>query len=201
MTTRLTLISAVSAAAMLSACQQTADEPAASNDVTANAAASAENQAAPAAAAHTARLIDASGKAIGQVTMSEGAGGVTLALTATGLPAGRHGAHLHEKGICDQPFESAGAHWNPASRQHGRDNPMGAHLGDLDNVDAVAGAPLTKSFTIAGTTISGAGEKLADADGTSLVIHAAADDYKTDPSGNSGDRIACAVLTTANWRP
>jgi superoxide dismutase, Cu-Zn family len=200
MTLRLFLISsaAVSAAALLSACQQPTDEPAASNGMTANEAAGADNEA---AATPTAQLIDASGQTIGQVLMSEGTGGVTLNLTATGLPAGTHGVHLHEKGICDQPFESAGAHWNPASKQHGRDNPMGAHLGDLDNIDAAAGAPLSKSFTIAGVSISGAGEKLADADGTSLVIHAAADDYRTDPSGNSGARIACAVLTTANWKP
>ena len=195
MTLRLFLISS---ATLIAACQRPAEEPAASNDITATNDMGEENQAASAAAPHTAQLIDARGQPIGQVEVSEGGGGVILGLTATGLPAGPHGVHLHEKGICDQPFESAGAHWNPAAKQHGRDNPKGAHLGDLDNVDAAAGAPLSKSFTIAGTTISGAGDKLADADGTSLVIHAAKDDYRTDPSGNSGARIACAVLNAAN---
>jgi Cu-Zn family superoxide dismutase len=97
--------------------------------------------------------------------------------------------------MCDGPkFESAGAHWNPQSKQHGRDNPMGAHLGDLANMDAADGAEASSSYLVAGVTMGGTGNALADADGTSLVIHAKADDYKTDPSGNSGDRVACAVL-------
>ena len=189
-----TLIVAVSAMALAVACQQ-APEPAASNDLAAANDMATANEAAPDAAILIPRLIDASGKEIGRVEMGEDANGVTLRLTAEGLPAGTHGVHLHEKGICDPPFESAGAHWNPMSKQHGRDNPMGAHLGDLDNMDAAAGSAVEKSFTIAGASIGGDANQLADADGMSLVIHADRDDYKTDPSGNSGDRIACAVLT------
>ena len=139
--------------------------------------------------------MDAGGKAIGTVEMSEDASGLTLKVTAAGLPAGTHGVHLHEKGMCEGPkFESAGAHWNPMTKQHGRDNPMGAHLGDLANMDATDGAEATSTYQVAGVTMVGTGNALADADGTSLVVHAKADDYKTDPSGNSGDRIACAVL-------
>ena len=193
MTHRIYLIAAVSAAALISACQKPA-EPAANDMATANDM-GAMNQAAPAAAAQSAQLMDADGKAIGTVEMSEDASGLTLKVTAAGLPAGTHGVHLHEKGMCEGPkFESAGAHWNPMTKQHGRDNPMGAHLGDLANMDATDGAEATSTYQVAGVTMGGTGNALADADGTSLVVHAKADDYKTDPSGNSGDRIACAVL-------
>ena len=192
MSNRLCFAAAISAAALLSACQQR-EEPAANETVEANAPAMA-NEAAP-AAAQSAQLVDANGKAIGQVAISEDANGVTLKVTAAGLPAGTHGVHLHEKGMCEGPkFESAGAHWNPATKQHGRDNPMGAHLGDLANMEAADGAEASSTYLVAGVTVGGATNALADADGTSLVVHAKADDYKTDPSGNSGDRIACAVL-------
>jgi Cu-Zn family superoxide dismutase len=193
MTHRIYLVAAVSAVALISACQKPA-EPAANDMATANDM-GAMNEAAPAATAQSAQLMDAGGKAIGTVEMSEDASGLTLKVTAAGLPAGTHGVHLHEKGMCEGPkFESAGAHWNPMTKQHGRDNPMGAHLGDLANMDATDGAEATSSYQVAGVTMVGTGNALADADGTSLVVHAKADDYKTDPSGNSGDRIACAVL-------
>lgn len=196
MTHRIYLVAAVSAVALISACQKPA-EPAANDMATANDM-GAMNEAAPAATAQSAQLMDAGGKAIGTVEMSEDASGLTLKVTAAGLPAGTHGVHLHEKGMCEGPkFESAGAHWNPMTKQHGRDNPMGAHLGDLANMDATDGAEATSTYQVAGVTMGGTGNALADADGTSLVVHAKADDYKTDPSGNSGDRIACAVLIKA----
>ena len=189
---RLSLVTAVSAAALISACQK--PQETAANDVASANDAAAMNESAPAAAT-TAQLVDANGKAIGQVAMSEDSNGVTLKVTVAGLPAGTHGVHLHEKGVCEGPkFESAGAHWNPASKQHGRDNPMGAHLGDLANMDAAEGAEASSTYQVAGVAMGGTGNVLADADGSSLVVHAKADDYKTDPSGNSGDRIACAVL-------
>ena len=193
MTNRLYLAAAVSAAALISACQKPAEPPA--NDMVDANETAAANEAAPGAAMQPAQLIDANGKAIGTVEMSEDSNGVTLKVTAAGLPAGTHGVHLHEKGMCEGPkFESAGAHWNPASKQHGRDNPMGAHLGDLANMEAADGAEASSTYLVAGVTMGGATNALADAEGTSLVVHAKADDYKTDPSGNSGDRIACAVL-------
>ena len=190
---RLPLIAAVSIAALISACQKpqepAANEMAAANDT------SAMNEAAPGSAMQPAQLLDGAGKAMGQVEMSEDANGVTLKVTAAGLPAGTHGVHLHEKGMCEGPkFESAGAHWNPAGKQHGRDNPMGAHLGDLANMEAADGAEASSTYLVTGVTMGGTQNALADADGTSLVVHAKADDYKTDPSGNSGDRIACAVI-------
>ena len=137
----------------------------------------------------------ADGKPLGSVTVTDDVGGLMLAVSATGMPAGKHGIHLHEKGLCEGPkFESAGSHWNPQSKQHGRDNPAGAHAGDLANLTVAANGTATVSIPIAGAMMSSGTMMLADADGTALVIHAKPDDYRTDPSGDSGDRIACAVI-------
>lgn len=131
-------------------------------------------------------LVDGAGEGVGTVTIVENASGTTLRLTVKGLPAGQHGVHLHEVGRCDGPdFKSAGAHWNPAGKQHGHLNPSGAHVGDLPNFTV-------SSLDVA--TIDFAVGALDNAQGMSLVVHAKPDDYRTDPSGNSGDRIACAVL-------
>ena len=113
----------------------------------------------------------------------------SIKVDATGLPPGVHGIHLHSAGRCEGPdFKSAGGHWNPGGKQHGHDNPMGAHLGDLPNLTVGADGKGSANFSVDGD--------MEDVDGTSLVIHADPDDNKTDPSGNSGARIACAVLTT-----
>lgn len=136
-------------------------------------------------------LVNASGQSIGSVTASQTSGGVTLAISAAGLPHGLHGLHVHMVGRCDPPgFDRAGAHWNPASRQHGFNNPQGPHAGDLPNISASSSGVARETAVLAGASFAG----LADADGSALVIHALADDYVTDPSGNSGGRIACAVL-------
>jgi Cu-Zn family superoxide dismutase len=141
----------------------------------------------PSPASRTFNLIGDDGSARGTVTLNEARDGSTLHVRASGLSAGEHGLHLHEKGLCEGPaFASAGGHWNPSGRKHGRDNPAGAHLGDLPNLRVDAATTGSASFTIA--------PGFADADGTALVIHAKNDDYRTDPSGNSGDRIACAVI-------
>lgn len=138
-------------------------------------------------AARSFAIRGADGASLGSVTLAEEPAGLTINVSASGLPPGAHGIHLHEKGLCDGPeFKSAGAHWNPAGKQHGRDNPAGAHLGDLANL-SVQG----NGF---GSAIFPVEQSLADVDGTALVIHAKPDDHKTDPSGASGDRIACAVL-------
>ncbi len=135
-------------------------------------------------------ILGPDGEARGFASFTSEGQRTTIKVDAEGLPAGVHGIHLHAVGRCDGPkFESAGPHWNPAGKQHGKDNPQGAHLGDLPNLTAGADGKASASFAIDGD--------MADADGTALVIHAKADDYKTDPSGSSGDRIACAVLTTA----
>ena len=124
-------------------------------------------------------------------SLTEGREGLRTAFAAIDLTPGEHGVHLHDVGLCEGPkFESAGPHWNPATKQHGKDNPQGPHGGDLDNLLADAGGKGAYDYVLAGVTRA----SLADANGTALVIHAKADDYKTDPSGDSGDRIACAVV-------
>ena len=136
-------------------------------------------------------LVNASGQSIGTVRAWQTAGGVTLRIDATGLPHGVHGIHIHSVGRCDPPdFASAGPHWNPAGRKHGFNNPAGHHEGDLTNVEVAANGVLGAAVTLPGASMA----SLIDSDGASLVLHAAADDYVTDPSGNSGARIACAVL-------
>ena len=143
-------------------------------------------------------LVGANGQSIGTVRAWQTAGGVTFRVDASGLPHGVHGIHVHSVGRCDGPeFTSAGAHWNPADRKHGTGNPQGPHAGDLPNVEVAANGVLGQAVTLAGATLTGpAGTPglVLDADGAALVVHAAADDYMTDPSGNSGARIACAVI-------
>ena len=140
-------------------------------------------------------LTGGDGASLGSVTLAEDPAGLTINVSASGMPPGAHGIHLHEKGLCEGPkFESAGAHWNPGNKQHGRDNPAGAHLGDLANLDVGANGTASVSIPIEGAMMKSGANMLADADGTALVIHARPDDYKTDPSGDSGDRIACAAV-------
>jgi len=144
----------------------------------------------PVAGAPTIALVNAAGAATGAVQVEPRSGGAYLRIAVQGLPPGDHGLHLHAVGRCDPPgFQSAGGHWNPEGRQHGHLNPQGPHLGDLPNLTVSANGHGAINFRIAGL--------MTDADGTSLVIHARPDDYRTDPIGNSGDRIACAVLAPA----
>ena len=130
-------------------------------------------------------LVASDGSVVGSVIVGRD-GSATIA--ATRLAPGEHGLHLHEKGRCEGPaFASAGGHWNPAGKQHGRDNPLGAHAGDLPNLFVdTSGRGVLKVMLLPGRD---------DADGTAIVVHAKPDDYKTDPSGASGDRVACAVLS------
>ena len=121
--------------------------------------------------------------------------GVTLSIAVAGMTPGTHGIHLHTTGACDAPeFTTAGGHLNPGMKQHGMENPAGAHLGDLPNLIVGSSGTGTVSATLNGTREQVLAQ-LFDADGTAVVVHANPDDYKTDPSGNSGTRIACGVLT------
>ena len=143
-------------------------------------------------------LVNSSGQSIGTVRAWQTAGGVSFRIDATGLPHGIRAIHVHGVGRCDPPdFTSAGPHWNPAMRKHGTNNPAGPHAGDLPNVEVSANGVLGATVTLPGASLTGPGPAgvLLDADGASLVIHAGPDDYVTDPSGNSGARIACAVIT------
>jgi superoxide dismutase, Cu-Zn family len=151
----------------------------------------AETEAGATERTATASLRTSAGADAGRATASEVAGGLRFTIDARGLPAGTHGAHVHMVGRCDAPdFTTAGSHWNPTQKQHGSMNPQGPHSGDLPNIIIGADGRGTLGITIAGATMDG----LLDADGGTMMIHAAADDLRTDPSGNSGGRIACGVF-------
>jgi len=143
----------------------------------------------------TASLIGADGAPKGRATLVEAGDAVELRLDATGLPAGTLGTHLHMVGKCEPTgFTSAGGHLNPDARQHGKDNPMGSHLGDLPNMTVGADGKGALTAVLPGSRAKVEAD-LFDADGTAIVVHAGPDDYKTDPAGNSGARIACGVFT------
>lgn len=140
--------------------------------------------------AASASLRASDGSARGRVTATQTGDTLRLTVAAVGLPAGPHGLHIHAVGRCDAPdFTSAGPHWNPDAKAHGRDNPMGAHVGDLPNIDIGSDGRGSVTFDLAGGTAA-----LLEGEGKAMIIHAAADDYRTDPSGNSGDRVACGVF-------
>jgi superoxide dismutase, Cu-Zn family len=139
------------------------------------------------------RLAD--GREIGTVRLSDSRAGVRVLVSGAGLPGGVLGMHLHAVGQCVAPgFASAGAHWNPAARKHGKLNPMGAHAGDLGNVAVGADGAFRAERIVAGVRLREGATPLLDDDGAALVVHARGDDERTDPSGNSGDRIACAAF-------
>lgn len=147
--------------------------------------------AAPDVPVSTANLVSSSGAVLGTVRVFSEPTGVMLRIDAAGVPAGQHGVHVHTTGRCDPPgFTSAGPHWNPTDKKHGHRNPAGFHMGDLGNLGVGADGRLIAGLLVPQATI----DALRDADGAALVFHAKADDEVTDPSGNSGDRIACAVL-------
>ena len=145
-------------------------------------------------------LVNASGQRIGEVRGGDSAEGAVLQIVAQGLPAGTHGMHIHDVGLCEGPsFESAGPHWNPEDKQHGLHNPQGPHRGDLPNITVGEDGRFQGTVTVEGSNLQGSraygfANQLIDDNGAALVIHAGADDYRTDPSGDSGDRIACAAL-------
>lgn len=146
----------------------------------------------------TADLARADGGWAGVATISKRRDGIFLSLSADAPTTGSYGMHLHAVGKCKGPdFTTAGPHWNPDMKQHGRDNPMGAHRGDLPNVVAAPGNKLTLEQRLADITLEGPGG-LLDADGAALIIHEKPDDYLTDPSGNSGKRIICGVFKSGN---
>ena len=139
----------------------------------------------------TSNLIGSDGAVLGTVRVFAETTGATLRIEAKGLPAGKHGVHVHAVGRCDAPkFTTAGPHWNPGDKKHGHRNPDGHHTGDLGNLGVGADGKLVAGLLVPGATLAG----IHDADGSAIVFHAKEDDEITDPSGNSGDRFACAVL-------
>ena len=145
----------------------------------------------------TTRLVDAGGRQIGDARFDQAgpARAVRIRVNTAGLRPGTYAAHVHAVGRCDAPdFTSAGGHWNPRGRQHGRENPAGAHVGDLPNIVVGANGRGSIDARMNAASLRGGANPLFDVDGSALLIHAAADDYRTDPSGNSGARIACGVI-------
>ena len=141
-------------------------------------------------------LKDAKGNSVGMAMLSPAkGGGVTIDLDVKGLPPGEHALHFHAVPKCEAPFTSAGGHFNPANKKHGLQNPEGPHAGDMNNftVDAKG----TAKTTIVNTKVTMGSEpnSIYANGGTALMIHAAADDMKTDPAGNAGERIACGAIT------
>ena len=150
--------------------------------------------AAPATAAPaplTVKMIDAKSKSIGTATLTQTPHGVLISVDLHGMKPGVHAIHLHETGKCEPPFKTAGGHFNPAHKQHGFLQAEGAHGGDLPNLDVPADGKVKAEFIAHDVTIEGS---LLDADGAALVVHAKADDYKTQPAGDAGDRVACGVI-------
>ena len=146
----------------------------------------------------TATLIDVNGRKIGTAEFTKAGNGVKIVVNvAQGLTQGFHGMHIHSIGRCDAPdFASAGPHWNPTARQHGLHNPAGSHAGDLPNLVIGQDGVVAENWPLAGSARGIGG--LLDDDGAAFVVHARADDELSDPSGNSGARIACAVLSPAS---
>jgi Cu-Zn family superoxide dismutase len=145
----------------------------------------------------TAAMHDSAGNAVGTLHLQQTRNGVRIVGDLTGLPAGTHGIHLHQTGRCEGPaFTTAGGHFNPAARHHGLDNPAGPHAGDLPNIVVPASGRVSVRLLDERVTLDSAGTGgLFDSDGTAIVVHAAADDQRSDPAGNSGSRIACGVIT------
>ncbi|MGV3710203.1 MAG: superoxide dismutase family protein [Gemmatimonas sp.] len=191
---RSTLIIAACAVAV-TACSSkdsAADSAAAAESAAAAAAAAAPPPAAPSGAMAT--VVDAAGKELGMLMLADAAGGITVSGTLKGLAPGDHGIHIHTVGMCEAPaYTTAGGHWNPSNKMHGKDNAQGPHFGDMMNITVGADSSASVQLTTSGGTLHAA-DMLMDADGAAVVVHAKADDYKTDPSGNSGDRVACGTI-------
>lgn len=143
------------------------------------------------AAMPTAEIRDAAGAVKGTAMAHPMGDAMHVEVKVSGMAPGTYAAHIHTVGLCEGPkFTTAGPHWNPAGKAHGKDNPAGAHAGDLPNITVGADGTGRTMAHVMGVTLA----QLMDADGASVIVHAGPDDYKSDPTGNSGDRIACGVL-------
>lgn len=192
---RKSIIIAIAASALvLGACQNdNADDQ---GDSVATVPGGSETDMAASGPSAIAPLMTADGQPAGEARLTEGPDGLTLALEVRAIPSGNHGVHIHTTGQCDGPgFESAGGHWNPTNKNHGVANDNGSHLGDFVNLEVAADGTGRFERPISGATLSGENNALLDDDGAAFIIHAGRDDQVSDPSGNSGARLACGVFT------
>jgi Cu-Zn family superoxide dismutase len=135
------------------------------------------------------------GKEVGSANLTQTPSGVLINLAVKGLPPGEHAFHVHAVGKCEAPFESAGPHFNPGHKKHGMMAAEGAHAGDMPNLHVPQSGDLTVEVMNSAITLEkGKPNSVFDGDGSALVIHAKSDDYKTDPAGDAGGRIACGVI-------
>ncbi len=155
-------------------------------------------RAAPPSLTVTTQLLGANGELRGTATLSQETEGTRVVAVVQGMAPGVYAIHLHGVGKCEAPdFKSAGPHFNPEMKQHGMDNPMGSHMGDLPNLTVGADGKGRVDYTRVGLRLKDGAAPLLDADGAAVVLHAGPDDMKTDPAGGAGARIACGVLGAA----
>jgi Cu-Zn family superoxide dismutase len=143
-------------------------------------------------------IINTQRQEVGQATLSDTPNGVIIVLSLrekpSGISPGVHAFHIHGVGKCEPPFKSAGDHYNPQKKQHGFLSKGGGHAGDLPNIHVPESGQVTVEFFVAGVRLKEGKNRLIDEDGSALVIHAQKDDYRSDPAGNAGDRIACGAI-------
>ena len=142
-----------------------------------------------------AEMKDQQGRTIGTVTLTQTPHGVLVAADLASLPAGTHAFHVHEVGVCESPFTNAGGHLNTTQRVHGMLNPAGYHAGDMPNITIAAAGTGRAEVLNANIALDAGARGVFDADGSSVIVHASPDDYRSDPAGNAGPRIACGVVT------
>jgi Cu-Zn family superoxide dismutase len=149
----------------------------------------------------TVKIINTERQEVGQATLTDTPAGVIIALALkekpSGIPPGPHAFHIHSVGKCEPPFKSAGEHYNPQKKQHGFLAKDGRHAGDLPNIFVPENGPLTVELFVSGVRLKDGNNRLIDEDGSALVIHAQKDDYRSSPSGNAGDPIACGAIEGA----
>lgn len=142
-----------------------------------------------------AELKSASGESVGSAVLRQEDGRVRIVVQAGGLTPGRHGVHVHAVGQCEAPsFQSAGSHFNPLGKKHGLANSEGAHGGDLPDLEADASGRTEYVAVTDRLTLGTGPASIFDTDGSAVVIHEKPDDQRTDPSGNSGERLLCGLL-------